>query len=142
MIEFPEFKVSMITLAPEIFSGEGFDPTRHSAPFTAISKFAHGELFVTAVPSGNGWFYRIDYPYYSWAETVVRPSVERRDLSGALQMLNQKERNRNGIWQADSRELTSAAKYLDANQKLAASTLKPEEVVEAFTATASRAASS
>jgi hypothetical protein len=141
VLEFPDAKVSLVTLAPEIFSGGGFNPTRHSAPYTAISKFAHGELFVIAIPAADGWFYRIDYPYYSWAETVVRPKIERRDLSNILRTLNEQERNRDGIWQSDSRELTSAAKCLDENKNLSASTLTPEAVVDAFTQTATKVAS-
>jgi len=133
VVEFPGAKVSLVTLSPEIFSGEGFNPTRHSAPYTAISKFAQGELFVIAIPAADGWFYRIDYPYYSWAETVVRPKIERRDLSNVLQTLNNKERNRDGVWQVDSREMTSAAKYLDEKTNLTASTLTPDDVVDAFT---------
>jgi hypothetical protein len=140
VVEFPGSNVSLVTLAPEIFSGEGFDPTRHSAPYTAISKFAHGQLFVIAIQARDGWFYRIDYPYYSWAETVVRPRVERRDLSGILQALNEREGNRGGVWQFDSREMTSAAKFFDDKKKLTASTIKPEEVVEAFTDSGTRVA--
>jgi len=124
--------LSLITLAPELFSGTGFSPTRHSAPYTAISKYAHGELFLIATPAGSGWFYRLDYPYYSWAETVVRPRVKHRDLSGALQLLNNKEGNRDGRWQMDNREMTSAVKFLDNNRMLAASRLEPQDVVEAL----------
>ena len=124
--------LSLITLAPELFSGTGFSPTRHSAPYTAISKYAHGELFLIAIPAGSGWFYRLDYPYYSWAETVVRPRVKHRDLSGALQLLNNKEGNRDGRWQMDNREMTSAVKVLDNNRMLAASRLEPQDVVEAL----------
>jgi hypothetical protein len=124
--------LSLITLAPELFSGTGFSPTRHSAPYTAISKYAHGELFLIAIPAGSGWFYRLDYPYYSWAETVVRPRVKHRDLSGALQLLNNKEGNRDGRWQMDNREMTSAVKFLDNNRMLAASRLEPQVVVEAL----------
>ena len=130
--EFNDSKLSLVVLAPEIFSGSGFNPTRHSAPYTAISKFVHGELFVIAIPSSDGWFYRIDYPYYSWAETVVRPMVKRRDLTNALQTLNSKEGNRNGRWQPDNSEMTSAAKFTDSNLTLMTSRLKPEEVLEAF----------
>jgi hypothetical protein len=130
--EFSDSKLSLVMLDPEIFSGSGFNPTRHSAPYTAISKFVHGELFVIAIPSSDGWFYRIDYPYYSWAETVVRPMVKRRDLTNALQTLNSKEGNRNGRWQPDNSEMTSAAKFMDAEQALTPSHLKPEEVVDAF----------
>ena len=71
-------KLSIVTLAPEIFSPSGFKPAEHAAPFTAISQHARGELFLIATPLESGWAYRLDYPYYSWAETVVRPPVERR----------------------------------------------------------------
>src|SRR5262249_47450681 len=115
-----------------LFSGTGFSPTRHSAPYTAISKYARGELFLIAIPSVSGWFYRLDYPYYSWAETVVRPRIAHRDLSGALQLLNNKESNRDGRWQMDEREMTSAVKFLDGNRTLAASRLEPHDVVKAL----------
>jgi len=133
--------ISLITLAPELFEGSGFSPTKHSAPFTAISKFARGELYVTAIPTSSGWFYRFDYPYYSWAETVVRPRIQRRDLSGALQLLNSKETNREGHWQTDNREMTSAVKFLDDAGTLAASRLEPDEVVAVLQTAGSRASS-
>ena len=130
--EYPDSKISLVTLAPELFDGTGFSPTRHAAPYTAISKYAHGELFLIAIPSGSGWFYRLDYPYYSWAETVVRPLIAHRDLSGALGLLNNKELNRDGRWQMDDREMTSAVKFLDPKRALAASRLEPQHVVEAL----------
>lgn len=132
VVEFPESKISLVTLEPEIFSGSGFDPTRHSAPFTAISRFAKGQLFIIAIPTKGGWFYRVDYPYYSWAETVVRPTVERRDLTEVLQRLNALEGASHGRWDFDSRELSSAVKFLDGDMTLRASKLAPEKVVEAF----------
>lgn len=129
--EYPGSKISLVTLAPGLFKGAGFNPTKHAAPYTAISKFANGELFVIAIPTTGGWFYRLDYPYYSWAETVVRPRVERRDLTGVLQLLNAKETNRKGRWQPDSREMTSAVKFLDSgSQTLAVSGLAPDAVAE------------
>ena len=121
--------VSLVTLAPELFDGAGFSPTKHAAPYTAISKFAKGALFLIAIPTTGGWFYRLDYPYYSWAETVVRPRIQRRDLTNALELLNGKEANRDGHWQIDNREMTSAAKFL-SNGTLAASRLEPDEVAE------------
>jgi uncharacterized protein DUF6687 len=128
VVEYSDAKISLITLAPELFDGAGFSPTKHSAPYTAISKFAKGELFVIAIPNATGWFYRIDYPYYSWAETVVRPRIERRDLTGALELLNSKENNRDGRWQTDNREMTSAVKFLDNHGMLASSHLQPDDV--------------
>ncbi len=128
--EYSDGRISLITLAPELFDGAGFSPTRHSAPYTAISKFAKGELFLIAIPTSGGWFYRIDYPYYSWAETVVRPRIEHRHLGGALTLLNEKESNREGSWQTDNREMTSAVKFLDSARTLAASRLEPHAVVE------------
>jgi len=132
--------ISVITLAPQLFDGVGFSPTRHSAPYTAISKFARGQLFLIAIPTTSGWFYRIDYPYYSWAETVVRPRIARRDLSSVLQLLNSKEVRSDGRWQTDNREMTSAAKFLDSAGTLAASRLQPDEVAEVLQRSSSLAA--
>ena len=123
-----EAKISLITLAPEIFSPAGFKPTRHSAPFTAISHHARGEVFLIATPLDGGWAYRIDYPYYSWAETIVRPPIERRDFSSFIEQLNQLEKNTAGSWRLDSSELASAAKFSDQNGKLAASSLSLDAV--------------
>jgi len=132
-------EISVITLAPELFDGVGFSPTRHSAPYTAISKFAKGELFLIAIPNSSGWFYRIDYPYYSWAETVVRPHIPRRDLAPALQLLNSRETNQHGRWQTDNREMTSAVKFLDSAGTLAASRLEPHAVADVLQKSASLA---
>jgi hypothetical protein len=140
--EYGDSKISLITLAPELFEGSGFSPTRHSAPYTAISKFAKGELFVIAIPTSSGSFYRIDYPYYSWAETVVRPHIPRRDFTSALQLLNDKEVDRNARWQTDNREMTSAVKFLDSSRTLAPSRLQPDEVVDVLQNSFSLAAAS
>jgi len=134
--EYADSRISLVTLAPEIFDGSGFSPTRHSAPFTAISKFAHGELFLIAIPASGGWFYRLDYPYYSWAETVVRPRIVHRDVTNALRLLNEREVNSNGQWETDNREMTSAVKFLDQNGSLTASGLAPDDVAEIFSTSA------
>lgn len=132
--EYGDAKISVVTLAPDIFHGGVFSPTRHSAPFTAISKYAKGELFLIGIPTSGGWFYRLDYPYYSWAETVVRPRIRRRDLTAALQSLNEREPGGNGTWKTDNREMTSAAKFLDESGGLTPSGLEPDEVLAALTA--------
>lgn len=126
--EIPQGNFSLITLAPELFSSSGFNPTRHAAPYTAISHYAKGSLFVIATRLQNGWSYRIDYPYYSWAETVVRPRVPRRDFSRMVSHLNQLEQNRSGQWKLDNSEMTSAVKFLDAQGTLAPSSLRPLEI--------------
>jgi|GEM_PF-269339 len=136
--EIPEAKLSIVTLSPDIFEGSGFNPTKHAAPFTAISEFARGELFLIGIPTIGGWFYRVDYPYWSWAETVVRPRIARRDLSGALQLLNEMETGA-GSWQTDNRELTSAIKFV-RDKALAESRLKPDEVAKVLSDSATRVA--
>jgi hypothetical protein len=123
-----EAKISLVTLAPEIFSSSGFKPTRHCAPFTAISHHARGEVFLIATPFAGGWAYRLDYPYYSWAETIVRPRIERRDFSSLVAVLNELESNSSGRWRLDTSELTSAVKFSDQNGKLAASALSLDMV--------------
>jgi hypothetical protein len=119
-------------LHPEVFSPSGFNPTRHAPPYTAISHYAHGQLFLITTPVKDGWVYRIDYPYYSWAETVVRPRVERRNFTPLLARLNQLENDGSGLWKLDSQEMTSAVKFLGVEGKLAASRLLPDEVANAL----------
>lgn len=126
--------VSLVTLAPEVFSPDGFDPSRHAAPFTAISRYAKGSLFLIATPLKNGWAYRIDYPYYSWAETIVRPRVKRHDFAELLTELNQLESGLEGVWKMDTNEMTSAIKFLGSDGKFAASMLTPDKVGKSFQA--------
>jgi hypothetical protein len=126
--EFADARLSLVTLAPQIFGPDGFNPARDAAPFTAVSHHAKGELFLIATPLNGGWAYRIDYPYYSWAETVVRPAIVRPDLSSLMAELNDLEPGAAGKWRIDSSELASAAKFLDESGKLAASTLAPDIV--------------
>lgn len=127
--EIGDAKMSLVTLAPEVFGPNGFDPSRHAAPFTAVSNHARGELFAIATPLNGGWAYRLDYPYYSWAVTVVRPKIARRDLSELMIQLNELEGNSSAKWKLDSSELASAAKFSDEIGKLAASMLQPDLVV-------------
>src|SRR5882762_4035114 len=124
VVEDNEAGVSLVTLAPEIFSSAGFKPTRHGAPFTAISKYAKGEIFLIATPLDRGWAYRIDYPYYSWAETIMRAAIRRRDLGALIDELNEIESSSAGGWRLDSSELASAAKFSDQTGKLAASKIQ------------------
>jgi hypothetical protein len=127
--EHPDIRLSLITLAPEVFSPRGFNPTRHVAPYTAISRYARGQILLIATPLRDGWTYRIDYPYYSWAETVVRPGVKRHDFNGLISVLNQIEQNHDARWKLDNSEMTSVVKFLDASNTLAASRLRPDEIV-------------
>jgi hypothetical protein len=120
--------LSLVTVAPQIFGPHGFNPSHDAVPFTAISHHATGELFLIATPLNGGWAYRLDYPYYSWAETVVRPAILRRDLSSLMAELNDLETSSTGKWRIDSSELASAAKFVDQSGRLAASTLAPEVV--------------
>jgi hypothetical protein len=132
--EFGDEQLSVIALAPEVFSPSGFNPTRHSAPYTAISRYARGQIYLITTPVAGGWVYRVDYPYYSWAETIVRPRIERRDLSSFVSQLNQTEKQREGSWQLDSSEMTSAVKFLGLDGTLGTSMLAPDEVAKTLSA--------
>jgi len=124
-----ESGLSLVQIARDLYGPSGFDPARHAAPFTAISHHARGRVLLVATPMrGGGCAYRIDYPYYSWAVTVERPRVERRDLTRLLARLNELEPSAEGRWAEDDSELTSAAKFLDAAGLPAASRLEPDAV--------------
>ena len=123
-----DVRLSVIKLAPELYGPTAFDPARHGVPYTAISHYARGRIYLIALPMIGGWSYRIDYPYYSWAETVVRPRIERRDFATLVAELNEMERNGKGFWKLDRSELTSAVKCVDQSGRLSASSLAPDEV--------------
>lgn len=126
--QFPDSGLSLVSLAPNLFGDAGFNPSLHSIPFTAISRYAKGKLFLITTPLDGGWLYRIDYPYYSWAETVVRPKIPRRDFSELVAHLNELDNNARGRWRTDSSELASAVKFLADDNQLAPSSLAPDEV--------------
>lgn len=130
--------LSLITLAPGLYGQSGFKPTRHAAPYTAISYHARGTVYLIATPLENGWSYRIDYPYYSWAETLKRTPIVRRDFTTLVASLNELERRKagaqrrtaHGKWALSTSELTSAVKFLDRDGVLCASSLNPTLVAE------------
>jgi hypothetical protein len=139
--------LSLVTLAPGLYGSRGFSPTKHSAPFTAISANARGQVFLIALPMMSGWSYRIDYPYYSWAETIVRPRIERRDFTSLVARLNELEQQKakaagapEGRWALDRSEMTSAVKFLNETGTLCSSTLTPERVAEELRAELNAAA--
>ena len=123
-----ESGLSLVTLDPEIYGASGFKPTRHAAPYTAVAHNARGRVLLVCTPLGGGWSYRVDYPYYSWAVTFVRPRVERFNLGGLVERLNEIEPGDAGRWRTDGSELTSAVKFLDAAERPAASRLEPDAV--------------
>ena len=125
--ELSEANTTLVIISPDVFGASGFDPKRHGVPVIAVSRYAHGQMFLIATPYQNGWSYRFDYPYYSWAETVVRPRIKRRDLTALLARLNDAEKNEGGAWQLDGSEMTSAIKFLGPNKTIAASSLRPDE---------------
>jgi hypothetical protein len=128
VVEDEESGLSVVTLARDIYGVESFKPTCHAAPFTAIAHNARGRIFLVATPLEDGWSYRVDYPYYSWAVTVVRPRVTRSDLGAFVERMNELEGAGVGRWKADRSELTSAVKFFDERGTPAASRLEPDAV--------------
>ena len=125
-----ETGLSVVTLARDLYGGaRGFSPTRHDAPYTAITEHARGSLYLIAVPLERAWGYRVDYPYYSWAETVVRPPITRTDFAPVVRRLDELEQNREeGRWQLDTEGLSSAFNFRDGSGRLRASSLAPDVV--------------
>ena len=101
-----------------------------------MSANAHGQVFLIALPMMSGWGYRVDYPYYSWAETIVRPPVRRRDFKALIAHLNELEQDKSdgangrGHWILDKSEMTSAIKFRNRSGALCPSALPPEVVAE------------
>ncbi|HEV2801218.1 MAG TPA: DUF6687 family protein [Pyrinomonadaceae bacterium] len=125
-----ETGLSFVTLSRELYGARGFSPTRHTAPYTAITEHARGRVYLIAIPLADGWGYRADYPYHSWAETVVRPPVTRPDFAPLVAELNALEQNREARWQLDTESLSSAFNFVDAAGVLRASSLAPEKIAD------------
>jgi hypothetical protein len=123
-----ETGLSFVTLARDLYGANGFSPTRHDAPCTAITGHARGRVYLIAVPLADGWGYRVDYPYYSWAETVVRPRITRTNFAPVVRQLDELERNREGRWQLDTEGLSSAFNFADSDGHLRASSLAPDVI--------------
>jgi hypothetical protein len=131
--EHPVSGLSVITLDPGLAGVGRFKPAEYVNPYTAIAHNARGSLFLIALPLGNKWAYRIDYPYYSWAQTVKRPPIERHELSNLAVRLNEIEAARSGkqpagYWRVDRSELSSAMKFVSMEGALAESVLEPPDV--------------
>lgn len=122
--------LSVITLSRDLYGARGFTPTRHAAPYTAITEHARGRVYLIAIPLEKAWGYRVDYPYYSWAETVVRPRIRRHDFTPLISRLNELEQNREGRWQVDTEGLSSAFNFVDEGGLLRASSIAPEKIAE------------
>jgi hypothetical protein len=125
-----ETGLSVVTLSRTLYGAKGFTPTRHAAPYTAITEHARGRIYLIAIPLAGTWGYRVDYPYYSWAETIMRPPVSRYDFASLIVRLAELEQNREGRWQIDTEGLSSAFNFVDANGELCASSLAPEKVAD------------
>jgi hypothetical protein len=122
--------LSVVTLSRTLYGARGFTPTRHAAPYTAITEHARGRIYLIAIPLEHGWGYRVDYPYYSWAETVVRPPISRYDFAPLVARLAELEQNTEGRWQIDTEGLSSAFNFASADGLLRASSLAPERVAD------------
>ncbi|HEX8127750.1 MAG TPA: DUF6687 family protein [Pyrinomonadaceae bacterium] len=122
--------LSFVTLSRDLYGARGFSPTRHAAPYTAITEHARGRVYLIAIPLRDGWGYRVDYPYYSWAETVVRPRIERADFAPLVAQLNELEQNREARWQLDTESLSSAFNFVDGEGTLRTSSLAPDVIAE------------
>jgi hypothetical protein len=125
-----ETGLSFITLGRDLYGARGFTPTRHAAPFTAITEHARGRVYLIAIPLADGWGYRVDYPYYSWADTVVRPRITRPDFAPLVARLDRMEQNREARWQLDTEGLSSAFNFVDGEGTLRASSIAPEKMAE------------
>ena len=127
-----ETQLSIITLSRDLYGAQGFTPTRHAAPYTAITQHARGRLYLIAIPLEAGTGYQVDYPYHSWAETVVRPAIPRYEFAPLLAQLSEWEQNREGRWQLDPTGLSSAFNFVGADGLLRASGLAPEKIADAL----------
>jgi Family of unknown function (DUF6687) len=138
--ESTDISLSLVNVSPDIFGATAVD--LRAIPNVVISRYASGQLYLIAIPVSGAWLYRIDYPYYSWAETVVRPPIPKLDFGLTLRLLNEIEQTAGARWRTDTSEMTSAVKCLGADGRTALSSLAPQAMVHLLRAqlTAQRSA--
>lgn len=92
----------------------------------AISHHARGGIYLVAREEDGGtWRYRVDWPYWSWAETVDRPRIDAIDLAPAAARLAAIDPA--GGWQVESGHLADAIRS-------GRSRARPDEVAAALRA--------
>jgi hypothetical protein len=96
---------------------------------------ARGDLLLHVIEGAEGFHYRADWRYYSWADTVSpqRPPIRRLDLEKLLLPLNSLESNRRGKWMThgyEGRGTTEALRFTNPMGEELESTLQPTEVVQ------------
>lgn len=94
-----------------------------------------GDLVLDIIEGAEGFHYRADWRYYSWAETVSpqRPAVEALDLGKLCLPLNSLETNRRGRWMSSGyagRGMTEALRFTNPAGEELESHLQPTEVVQ------------
>jgi len=85
----------------------------------AISHHARGRVYLIASEAEGGWSFRVEWPYWSWAETVDRPRVTRVDLAPLSERLAALDPS--GLWRLVQSDLSPGLRG-------AGSRLEPGEV--------------
>jgi hypothetical protein len=104
-------------------------------PREAIDRYCQGDLYLVVqdreIETG-GFYYEMEYRYYSWADTVVRPKINPIPMEELAAQLNRQEGNRAGKWHAGrfpNQALTSVLKFIDPDGGDLPSSIHPEEVI-------------
>ncbi|HET6370613.1 MAG TPA: DUF6687 family protein, partial [Nitrospiria bacterium] len=101
----------------------------------AIDRYCQGDLYLVVQDretETGGFYYELEYRYYSWADTVVRPKINPIPMEELALQLNRREGNRAGNWRAGhhaNQALTSVLTFVDPEGGELPSTLHPEEVI-------------
>ena len=119
-------------LAPARLTVAEWDEEPHPA---VLDGAMGGDLALLVIEGDEGFHYRADWRYYSWAETVSpqRPPVRTVDLEKLCLPLNSLETNRRGRWMHagyQGQGMTEALRFTNLLGEELESHLQPTEVVQ------------
>jgi len=80
----------------------------------AINHYCEGDLFLIVQIQPEGFCYDLDYRYYSWAETISRPTIHQISMEPLANRLNVYNGRAEGQWMCQGfkgKSLTTVLKY-------------------------------
>jgi hypothetical protein len=100
----------------------------------AIDYYCKGDIFLIVQEKAGKYNYELSYRYYSWADTVRRPSISKIPTTHLAEYLNRSEKTSIGKWRSTSKtqpfDSTTVLSFTDDKGHSCFSSISPDEVTQ------------
>jgi hypothetical protein len=100
----------------------------------AIDYYCKGDIFLIVQEKAGKHSYELSYRYYSWADTIRRPSIPKISTTRLAEYLNKNEKQKNGTWKDVTRgqpfNSTTVLRFTDDKEVSCFSDIAPNEVTK------------